>query len=343
MEASPEARAFTERTEQWVSEHLGAIEVSLDAYLRSGEWPQVDELQHRLHVDGSDLDLWSFADALRFTQSSGLGIGSVESDSRIRLRLRAWHALGGLEWYARLIMTAVSAAVRRYLSGMTVLSANDLTSLQSLDDRTWKTVMGLIEQEARYFLLDGPPMTDRNRDRPIDKPRIGRLLHVGSVEDYLLAIAQLHVDQRPGLFATPPEPDILQARHSVTHIHHTYNIQGNVAQLNVGDQQTVHNIQSNLEAVGARGDDALANALKALSETAVAAPDVDEDTRAQLLDAIEEVSDGARLPPEERRLPRIMRAIGYISTTAGAVMTLGKVWQEYGQVIIDHFHNLPHP
>jgi hypothetical protein len=121
----------------------------MQAYLGSGVWPRVEELQQRLHVAGSDPNLWSFSDALRWERR--YGIGSVESpDERIKLRLRACRDLNGVDPYVEFVLLAVRTAVRRYLEGSTVLAASDLNELRSLDDSNWAVVMGLIEQEALY-------------------------------------------------------------------------------------------------------------------------------------------------------------------------------------------------
>jgi hypothetical protein len=126
----------------------------------------------------------------------------------------------------------------------------------------------------------------------------------------------------------------------VAPVTHIYNIHGPVGQLNVGDQQTVENIQSNLHAVGSQGGAEIAEALKALSEAAVRDQELDQATRTLVLDAIEEVSDGAKVPVGERRLPKIMRAISYVATTAGAAGAIGKAWSQYGAVVTEFFKHM---
>src|SRR5262249_41072353 len=88
-------------------------------------------------------------------------------------------------------------AVRRYLAGSGVVAAADLRELQSLDDFSWRVVMGLIEQEAFYFLAGVPPLTTRDWEAQIDRRRIGRFRSMITVQNYLLAVAQLHVDAQP--------------------------------------------------------------------------------------------------------------------------------------------------
>jgi hypothetical protein len=215
MAASPEATALAAEAGQWVKRHRLCIQVVMETYLRSGVWPRVEELQQRLDASGSDLDLWSFSDALRGERRYGMG--SVEPpDVRIKLRLRAWYDLGGLDPYVDFVLLAVRTAVRRYRDGSSVLAATDLQQLQSLDDFSWRVVMGLIEQEAFYFLAGGQELTTRDWVSQIDKPRIRRFLKVTTVQDYLLAVAQLHVDAQPWVWeglvgGAGPADDVLKA------------------------------------------------------------------------------------------------------------------------------------
>lgn len=70
----------------------------------------------------------------------------------------------------------------------------------------WRMVVGLAEQESFYFLQPGRPMTSVDWERPIEMRRIARFLKVESVEDYLLATAELHVDQKPWAWRQQPAP-----------------------------------------------------------------------------------------------------------------------------------------
>jgi hypothetical protein len=123
----------------------------------------------------------------------------------------------------------------------------------------------------------------------------------------------------------------------VSHI----DIQGSVGQLNVGERQTVVNIESNLTAMESQGDKALAEALRLLSEAAVGDRALDDEARAAVLDAIEEVSNATE-PSGARRVPRIKRAIEYIATAANAATALRKSWEEYGPVLAEYLQRLSH-
>ena len=52
------------------------IEAVFLDYIHSGVWSRVEEFQQRFHVAGSDLDLWSFADPLRYNRR---WLGSVDA------------------------------------------------------------------------------------------------------------------------------------------------------------------------------------------------------------------------------------------------------------------------
>jgi hypothetical protein len=196
MDAHTAAATLDSKARRWAEQYRQAIEVVMDAYLRSGVWPRVDELQQKLHAAGSDLDLWAFSDALRGERC--YGIGSLEpSEERIKLRLRAWHDLKGLDPYVDFVLLAARTAVRRYLAGSRVLAATDLQEMRTLDDFSWRIVMGLIEQEAFYFLAGVSTLSTRDWEAQIDRRRIGRFRSMTTIEDYLLAVAELHVDAQP--------------------------------------------------------------------------------------------------------------------------------------------------
>lgn len=120
-------------------------------------------------------------------------------------------------------------------------------------------------------------------------------------------------------FETPVEP----SRYSIT-IH-------SAGQVNV-DPRTVNNIQSHIQSIQQCGDAGLALILARLTEAA-SLLELDAGERSQLLDAIEELSEAATVAPEQRRLPRIMRALRCIAAAASATTDLAKLWAEYGHTV----------
>jgi len=110
-----------------------------------------------------------------------------------------------------------------------------------------------------------------------------------------------------------------------------YNITFHTAgQVNI--DTTVNNIQSHIQSIGQHGDSEMASVLAQLTNAAMQSG-FDDHKLAQVLDALEDVSDGAKSNPTERKLPRITRAIEFIGSAASATTALGKVWTEYGHVV----------
>jgi hypothetical protein len=328
MEASAEATGLAEEASRWLAQHRPAIQVVMEAYLHSGVWPRVDELQQHLHAAGADLDLWSFSDALRGERR--YGIGSVEPpDERIKLRLRAWHDLKGLDAYVSFVVMAVRTTARRYLDGSTVLAAADLRELQSLDDFSWRLIMGLIEQEAFYFLAGVPPLTTRDWECQIDRRRIGRFLNVTTAEDYLLAIGQLHVDAQPRVPAGPAGGAVHAPLRPYQREVPAVNIDRLTIQtagmVNI-NPETVNVIQSHIEAIGPRHPE-LAQALARLTE-ALDAPEFSGEQREEMRAYVEDLSTDLEQPPERQRWSRIKASATAIAELARLAPKFAEAWNQ---------------
>jgi hypothetical protein len=91
-----------------------------------------------------------------------------------------------------------------------------------------------------------------------------------------------------------PEPNH-QPIHSIT-IH----ISGSVSQLNTV-VETVQNIESRLTAISTEGQPHLARALQDLVQAVLDDPSLDEQRRQELIEAVDDLSEQARLPPEQRK------------------------------------------
>jgi hypothetical protein len=334
MDVSPEAVELAADAGRWASAHLPAIEVVMEAYLRSGIWPNADELQPRLDAAGSHVDLWSFSDLLRGERR--FGVGSVDPpDDRINLRLRAWHEVSGLNPYVEFVLQAVRTAVRRYLDGSSVLTAADLVQLQSLDDFSWRLVMGLVEREAFYFLAGAPDLTLRAWECQIDKPRIRRFLKVTNAWDYLLAIAQYFVDIRPPhtpvYFRRPLAAPLLPYEPEVTNVTNNFNTTIQTAGMVNINPETVNVIQSHIEAIGTR-EPALAQALARLAE-ALDATEFTGEQRDELRAYVEDLAADLQQPPERRRWSRIKATAKAVGEFASLAPTFLEAWNHVSRLI----------
>jgi len=116
----------------------------------------------------------------------------------------------------------------------------------------------------------------------------------------------------------------------------TYRFSGPVGQLIAGEGQTVKNINSHIAAVVGQGQEAVGEALLKLSEVALADQQLDDSSRAQILESIEDLADAAEAPPNERKSGRIRGAIEVIGQMAGVATQLGEVWNQWGPVIMQH-------
>ena len=85
--------------------------------------------------------------------------------------------------------------------------------------------------------------------------------------------------------------------------------------------------------VGWCGEPGIAEAIRALSEAIQQAPEIAEDQRAELLNHVADVADGAAAPDEPRRLARARAAIAMITTAAGASTTLAQAVDTWHQAV----------
>jgi hypothetical protein len=118
----------------------------------------------------------------------------------------------------------------------------------------------------------------------------------------------------------------------------TYRFSGPVGQLIAGEGQTVRNINSHIAAVVGLGQENVGEALLRLSEATLADPQLDDSSRAQILESIEDLADAAEASPNERKSGRIRGAIEVIGQMAGVATQLGEVWNQWGPIITQHLH-----
>lgn len=118
----------------------------------------------------------------------------------------------------------------------------------------------------------------------------------------------------------------------------TYRFSAPIGQLIAGEGQTVRNINSHIAAVVGLGREDIGEALLKLSEVTLADPQLDDYSRAQVLQSIEDLADAAEAPPNERKSGRIRGAIEMIGQVAGVATQLGEVWNQWGPIIMQHLH-----
>ena len=106
--------------------------------------------------------------------------------------------------------------------------------------------------------------------------------------------------------------------------------QVNNSHISVAD--TVTSIGATINAVAARGEPGVAQAIRALSEAIQQAPELAEGQRAELLDHVADVADAAAAPDEPRRLARARAAMAMIATAAGASTQLAQAVNTWHQV-----------
>jgi hypothetical protein len=118
----------------------------------------------------------------------------------------------------------------------------------------------------------------------------------------------------------------------------TYRFSAPVGQLIAGEGQIVKNINSHIAAVVGLGQQDLGEALLKLSEVALADPQLDDSSRAQVLQSIEDLADAAEAPPNERKSGRVRGALEVIGQVSGLATQLGEVWNQWGPIIMQHLH-----
>lgn len=117
----------------------------------------------------------------------------------------------------------------------------------------------------------------------------------------------------------------------------TYDFRGGTfGQLIAGEGQRVNNINSHIAAVMGQGEPQVGAALQRLAEVTLSDPELDQQTRTEVLETIEDLAEAAEAQPEQRKTGRIKGAIAVIGSAAGAAAQLGEAWRQWGPVITDH-------
>jgi hypothetical protein len=113
----------------------------------------------------------------------------------------------------------------------------------------------------------------------------------------------------------------------------TFNISGGTfGQLNTA-VETVHNLANRLTVIGAEGRPDLAEALRELGQAVLDEPSLDDQARAELIDNVDDLSEQAKAPADERKRGRLRAAIDAISAAATAGTQLHAAWDAWGPTI----------
>lgn len=104
--------------------------------------------------------------------------------------------------------------------------------------------------------------------------------------------------------------------------------------LNTGEIEDVESISVNISKPEQQGEEAVARALRSLAESIENNESLQPETRATVLDQLEELSTQAALPVEERSKAGVLKAIvNGIASTLSAAGGLAEVWTTWGPVI----------
>jgi hypothetical protein len=105
----------------------------------------------------------------------------------------------------------------------------------------------------------------------------------------------------------------------------------NVASVNLG--HVIGDINANVVHLETSGHEEVATAIKELSAAVIGAKEVGEEEKRQLLEYLGELSDQARLPPEERRVSVVRVVLTTLKEVLGRASELTAIWGTFGPLI----------
>jgi hypothetical protein len=150
---------------------------------------------------------------------------------------------------------------------------------------------------------------------------------------------RLHLYERPaaGTSTAPAEP----AKDTPAKTEYKINVtfQGQVGQVNLNEM--VERIHNEVKVVNKRGEVDLAAALSKLGDGLREAEELDDDRRAEVLDAVSVLAEVGSQPPEQRGkfIGRIKGAVIVLQEAAKAAPAVQKLLEQFGPTIQEH---LPH-
>ena len=109
---------------------------------------------------------------------------------------------------------------------------------------------------------------------------------------------------------------------------------GTVGAINFGN---VEEIKINLQAMQQNGESDLAGSFEKLTDAIVAAQDVNDATKNELLEQISDLSSQAAIPAEDRKPGRIKALMSAVQTGSAAVSSAAGAWQAVAPLLKGHF------
>jgi hypothetical protein len=108
--------------------------------------------------------------------------------------------------------------------------------------------------------------------------------------------------------------------------------------LNVGEMEVVGGIYANASALGKEDASGVADALKRLTEAVVQQGNIHEQERSALLEQLGKIAEQAKLAPQQRERPAIIKAImDGLRSGLSVAKDLATVWSTWEPIIVRHF------
>lgn len=347
MRTDPGARDLADRAGEWALSNRAIIGHVFDALKRDLDWLNVDTLQRELDATGSDDDLLTLATQI----PPELGVFDWTKRT-IALKLRAVRALPAAQKYLQFVFLVVYTAVGIYRNPdvPSVISSSDLQAARHMagiiDEKSWVLCMRFLEVEEFYIFAGGTgSLLDAEWTRPLDTARIRRYLQVQTIDDYLLATAQLHWETLPRvtpntwpLRPSNAEDDASMSDDSsppatsmppiIINVHG-----GTVGQLNVAE--AVRNVNSRITAIGGMPQD-LVEALHQFTHALETNRELDDETRAGLVEHWEQVVEEVEKSPSERRLRRLRTVLSWLREGVAVSGSLLDLYQKLEPSLFSH-------
>lgn len=112
----------------------------------------------------------------------------------------------------------------------------------------------------------------------------------------------------------------------------------NIGILNTGEIEDIQSISVNITSLSESGAHEVAEAIKQITEAVSKSSDLAATNKSMVLEQLEELSEQALLPAENRSKPGILKAIiSTLATTLGAAGGLAEVWSTWGPAIQKFF------
>ncbi|HHT9123355.1 MAG TPA: hypothetical protein ACFYEF_10855 [Candidatus Wunengus sp. YC63] len=112
----------------------------------------------------------------------------------------------------------------------------------------------------------------------------------------------------------------------------------NIGILNTGEIEDIQSISVNITSLSESGAHEVAEAIKQITEAVSKSSDLVATNKSMVLEQLEELSEQALLPAENRSKPGILKAIiSTLATTLAAAGGLAEVWSTWGPAIQKFF------